>query len=388
MNLVLFDTSQRNLLYPFTLTRPVADLRVGIFTVREFWENYFKTVSYSITEKYLQQKFPNTNERDVLLINAAFIPTADFFEALKQIKDEEAITKEGMVLAAKTSLYNNWQIEDINPGRFSVHKELPGAIRYLHYPWQIFQLNDEAIRNDFKVITKGKKSAPLSPTNKTTGAENIFIEEGVKAEFVTLNAATGPIYIGKDCEIMEGSIIRGPFAMLNRSVVKMGAKIYGATTLGPNCIAGGEIKNSVLLGYSNKAHDGYLGDSVIGEWCNLGAGTSNSNLKNTAGDVNVYNKSMDIYLTPGNKCGLIMGDYSRSSINTSFNTGTITGISCNIFGEGLSPKYIPDYSWGFSNENKYHFEKACKAIDNWKRLKNQSLTEAEKNILKYIFDKL
>lgn len=388
MNIVLFDTPGRNLLYPFTQTRPVADIRIGIFTIREFWENYFNQKSYSITEKYLQHQFPPPSTNAILLINAALIPTVDFFTEINSLKNEEAIVQGGIVLAARADKYDNWSIENINPGSFSQIKSLEMPQTLLTYPWQIFQWNDNAIRSHFSIITKGKSCAALSSTNKYISSENIFIEEGAKIEYSILNGSTGPIYIGKDCEVMEGCTIRGPFAMLDGSVLKLGAKIYGATTLGPGCMAGGEIKNSILSGYSNKAHDGYLGDSVIGEWCNLGAGTSNSNLKNTAGVVKVWNNAAGEYLPVGIKCGLIMGDYSRSAINTSFNTGTITGVCSNIFGEGLLPKYIPDFTWGTANAKRYELEKAFTDIDNWKQLKNQSLSNHEKNILKHIFAQL
>ncbi|MBI3717741.1 MAG: glucose-1-phosphate thymidylyltransferase [Sphingobacteriales bacterium] len=387
MNLVLFDTSQRKLLYPFTLTRPVADIRVGIFTIREFWERYFQLTSFTITEQYLQEKFPNTTTNTVILVNSSLLPNEEFFSLLIELKDDEAIVDGENVLAAKTSSYNNWQVDDIQLEKFSTHKRV-GSADYLLYPWQIFQLNDAAIKYDYDVITMGRTSASVSSTNQLINPDKIFAEEGAKLQHAILNAEKGPIYIGKNCEIMEGSIIRGPFAMLDGSVVKMGTKIYGATVLGPKCVAGGEIKNSIMVGYSNKAHDGYLGDSVIGEWCNIGAGTSNSNLKNTADTVKVWSHEEGKFVPAGNKCGLMMGDYSRCAINTSFNTGTVTGVSCNMFGAGLSPKYIPDFSWGFTNDNKYDFSKACDAINNWKKLKNQFLTEAEKNILKHIFEQL
>ncbi|MBI1780482.1 MAG: glucose-1-phosphate thymidylyltransferase, partial [Sphingobacteriales bacterium] len=271
MNLVLFDTSQRKLLYPFTLTRPVADIRVGIFTIREFWERYFQLTSFTITEQYLQEKFPNTTTNTVILVNSSLLPNEEFFSLLIELKDDEAIVDGENVLAAKTSSYNNWQVDDIQLEKFSTHKRV-GSADYLLYPWQIFQLNDAAIKYDYDVITMGRTSASVSPTNHLINPDKIFAEEGAKLQHAILNAEKGPIYIGKNCEIMEGSIIRGPFAMLDGSVVKMGTKIYGATVLGPKCVAGGEIKNSIMVGYSNKAHDGYLGDSVIGEWCNIVAG--------------------------------------------------------------------------------------------------------------------
>jgi UDP-N-acetylglucosamine diphosphorylase/glucosamine-1-phosphate N-acetyltransferase len=253
----------------------------------------------------------------------------------------------------------------------------------LQHPWQIFENNDWAIRQDFEMLTAGRISREISSTNKIICAENIFVEAGATITCSILNAVDGPIYIGKNAEIQEGSLIRGPFALCEGSRVKMGAKIYGATTIGPYCLAGGEIKNSILTGYSNKAHDGYLGDSVIGVWCNLGAGTSNSNLKNSAGIVKVWSKEKNDYLDAGNKCGLLMGDYSRCAINTSFNTGTVTGVSCNIFGNIFTSKFIEDFTWG---HEKYIFENAISDINNWKKLKGLEITEKEIKSLKKIYE--
>jgi len=265
----------------------------------------------------------------------------------------------------------------------------------IQYPWHIFQLNEEALRYDFDQLTKGRGSAPIPASVRTIAPENIFLEEGARVEYAILNASTGPIYIGRDAEIMEGSMIRGPFALCEGSVVKMGSKIYGATTIGPHSVVGGEIRNSVIFGYSNKAHDGYLGDSVIGEWCNLGAGTSNSNLKNNAGEVKAWSPAAGKFLPVGLKCGLLMGDYSRSAINTSFDTGTVVGVCAVLFEEDLSPKYIPNFSWGYGRHRspggdtlavRYEWDKALRDIANWKKLKNQVLTDAEIRTLKHIFE--
>ncbi len=255
--------------------------------------------------------------------------------------------------------------------------------RGIQYPWEVFQYNDWALRKDFEWITAGRISQPISPTNQITAPQNIFIEEGASVECSIINASTGPVYIGKNALVMEGCMIRGPFALCEGAVLKMGAKVYGATTIGPYCSAGGEIKNSVLFANSNKAHDGYLGDSVIGEWCNLGAGTTNSNVKNTASEVTMWNNAAKDFTGVGIKAGLIMGDYSRAAINTSFNTGTIVGICCNIFGKGVPPKMVNNFTWG---SEKYDFEKALKDIDNWKKLKGQSITEEEKNILQQLYN--
>src|SRR5215467_11739207 len=214
------------------------------------------------------------------------------------------------------------------------------------------------------MVTENRTSQPIPESVQFLNKTAIFIEPGAVLNHCILNASTGPIYIGKNSTIMEGAVIRGPFALCEGAVVKMGAKIYGATTIGPYSVVGGEIKNSVIQGYSNKAHDGYLGDSVIGEWCNLGAGTSNSNVKNNAGEVTVWNPATKGYIVAGNKCGLFMGDYSRSAINTSFNTGTVVGVSCNVFADGLSPKHIPSFSWGVKGE-RYEFDKAIRDIANW-----------------------
>jgi UDP-N-acetylglucosamine diphosphorylase/glucosamine-1-phosphate N-acetyltransferase len=266
---------------------------------------------------------------------------------------------------------------------------LPGAInpsetKKLDNLIDIVKLNDWSIRQDYALITNNRKSQPISSTNKIISPENIFIEEGARVEHSIINASAGPVYIGKNAEIMEGCMIRGPFALCEGAVLKMGAKIYAATTIGPFCMGGGEIKNSVIFGHSNKAHDGYLGDSVIGEWCNLGAGTSNSNIKNTAGEVKLWNNMEHEYQPAGLKCGLMMGDYSRSAINTSFNTGTVVGVCCNVFGEGFPPKFIADFSWG---KEKYNFEKALQDIDNWKKLKGENITEQEKEILQTLYNK-
>lgn len=388
MNIVLFDTADRIQLYPFSATRPLAAIRIGIFTIGEWWENYFQQKVSVLTEAYLQEKYPLDMETDNLLINAAVIPNPYFLAELDKLQPGEALVQDELLLAAKVDVITNYDVQKLKPTSYKHHKKINQPARVLQFPWQIFQWNDEAIRLHFPIITKARVSASISSTNKIIAPQHIFLEEGARVEHAMLNASTGPIYIGKNCEIMEGSMIRGPFAMLEGSVVKMGTKIYGATTLGPQCMAGGEIKNSVLFGFSNKAHDGYLGDSVLGEWCNLGAGTSNSNLKNTAGIVNVWNKSAGEFMPSGTKCGLMMGDYSRCAINSAFNTGTVTGVCANIFGAGLLPKYIPDFSWGVTNENRYQLNRAWDDINNWKQLKNQLITNHEKNILKHIFEHL
>lgn len=261
----------------------------------------------------------------------------------------------------------------------------PGEGKRLNDITDIIRYNDWGLRQDFALITKDKIPAAIPASNKVINAAQVFIEEGATVEHCLLNAAEGPIYIAKGAMVMEGSMLRGPVSIGENAVVKMGTRIYGATTIGPYCTAGGEIKNSILSGYSNKAHDGYLGDSLLGEWCNLGAGTSNSNIKNTAGNIKLQLYGREI--NAGNKFGLIMGDYSRAAINTSFNTGTVAGVCCNIFTSGLTPKFIPDFSWGCNDAARYELPKAFTDIDNWKKLKGLHITEEEKQALTAIYKK-
>ena len=356
MKIVLNDTAIKESLYPFGIINPISSIRVGILTIKEKWERITGGTVFESIESFFDS-VNDKSERPDLLIDSNAIPTKAWWQRVHP--------------------YLNM------PGYGGLNKEDSDIIKTIVYPWQIFQLNDWAIRQDYDLITAGRTSQPISSTNKTIAPENIFIEEGAKVEHSIINASTGPVYIGKNAEVMEGCSIRGPFAIGEGAVLKMGAKVYGATTLGPYCMGGGEIKNSIFFGYSNKAHDGYLGDSVLGEWCNLGAGTSNSNIKNTAGTVKLWDNQSKSYLPAGLKAGLIMGDYSRAAINTSFNTGTVVGICCNVFGEGFPPKFISDFTWG---KERYTFAKILEDINNWKQLKSQSITEKEINILKKLYN--
>lgn len=345
MEILLDDIPFNQALYPFAAVRSMVYLRVGILSILEKWQLAFPG-KVSLTS----QQSPSRNTADeTLKVPANIIPTIDLFNHIKA---------------------ENGKSFD------------PNKYQRLDHSWQIFEYNDEAIREDFELITSGRKSREISDDNRTVCPENIFVEEGAKISFSILNAEEGPIYIGKNAVVLEGSLIRGPFAMCEGAKLKMGTKVYGATTVGPYCLAGGEIKNSVLMEYSNKAHDGYLGDSVIGAWCNLGAGTSNSNLKNTAGTVKVWDNLIRDYREAGIKCGLLMGDYSRCAINTSFNTGTVVGVCCNIFGNTVPSKYVHDFSWG--NE-RYIFEKAISDIDNWKKLKGHNISQNEINLLEKLY---
>lgn len=341
MNIFLDDNQSRQALYPFTFTRHVADIRVGILTIREKWE--------TLTGLKIFTEESDRNEESIV-IDAALVPTSDNYEEIVEGARNNALS-----------------------GKDTIKK--------LEQPWNIFQLNDWALRKDFELLTKERTSQALSTTNQLISPGNIFIEEGAIVEYCMLNASTGPIYIGKDALLMEGCMIRGPFSIGENAVLKMGSKIYGATTIGPHCTGGGEIKNSVLFAHSNKAHDGYLGDSVIGEWCNLGAGTSNSNVKNTGGDVKYITGNGLNSVSAGNKAGLLMGDYSRAAINTAFNTGTIVGVCCNVFGEAPA-KLINNFSWG---RERYIFEKVISDISNWKKMKGQELTENEIEMLRLLY---
>ena len=376
-------------LHPFTLTRQIQDIRIGILTIREKWEQMLGLPSFDKKEDDYKDLDRSISISDAVkdggtcfMIHGNILPTPKLIKATWKLKNGEFLSVKG----SDGIIFRFTKKEIREKHKIQVKKavtirEKPIAIQF---PWNIFQLNDWAICQDFDLLTTKRKSQPLSKTNKVIKPSGIFIEKGVKIEHCILNASAGPVYIGKDAEIMEGSMVRGPFAMGEGSLLKMGTKVYGATSLGPWCIGGGEIKNSVLFGYSNKAHDGYLGDSVIGEWCNLGAGTTNSNLKNNAGEIKLW--------TPigktdaGKKCGVMMGDYSRTAVNTSINTGTVIGVCCNVFGMGLTPKYIPPFSWGSDGFNRYGFEKALTDIEAWKKLKKHTLSDNEKSVLKYIFE--
>lgn len=382
MPIILFDTSQRNLLYPFTYIRAIADIRVGILTIRERWEKLTKQKVYILTEPYLQTVYASLPGGENILVNASVIADENLTALIMNLQLNEAIVKDGEVIAGVSAGKEEWNMGTIIPEKFRkcISYDLP--LKKLIYPWHIFQLNDELIRSDFTLITANRLQQFVTNMNGWTAPENIFIEDGAVISHCFINASEGPVYLGKNTIIMEGCMIRGPFATGEGSVLKMGTRIYGATTIGPYCTAGGEIKNAVMMGYSNKAHDGYLGDAVIGEWCNLGAGTSNSNVRNDASVVYI-NKGQKNSVAVGLKCGLLMGDYSRSAVNTSFNTGTFAGISSNIFGQGFAPKHLPNFTWGYTQ--RYIFDKAIEHIANWKKLKQHDLTSADIQILEHLY---
>lgn len=391
MNKIIFteEYCQPENLYPFTLTRQIQDIRVGILTIREKWEILLGLPSFDRNEDDYKDLDRSVTIEDAasdgvcLMIHSNVLPSPKLIKAIRNLKNGEFISvndNAGIVFRVTKK-----EISEKHKIAVTKSISVKEDVKTIQYPWDIFRLNDWAIRQDFELLTKKRKSQSVPKSNKVIDPENIFLEKGAIVQHSILNASAGPVYIGKNAEVMEGAIIRGPFALGEGACLKMGAKVYGATSIGPYCIAGGEIKNSVLFGYSNKAHDGYLGDSVIGEWCNMGAGTTNSNLKNNAGEVKVWTPKG--LVSAGMKCGVMMGDYSRTAINTSINTGTVIGVCCNVFGNGLTPKYIPNFSWGSEGVKRYEFEKALQDIEGWKKLKTQSVTENEKSILKYIFNR-
>ncbi len=345
MNILLDDISFKNSLFPFGVVRSPAHTRIGILTIFEKWQFYFPGKIFIASEKLIR----DFDKSDCIEYPANFIPSFEFLKKLSVLNEKLPFSPD---------------------------------CKILEHPWQIFEYNNWAVNEDFKMITQGRNSQPVPAGNHAVSPENIFIEQGASINFSILNAEGGPIYIGKNAEIEEGCLLRGPISIGEGSRIKMGTKIYGATTIGPYCLAGGEIKNSLLMAFSNKGHDGYLGDSVIGEWCNLGAGTSNSNLKNNASIVKIWSKKDNDFIAAGTKCGLLMGDYSRCAINTSFNTGTVVGVCCSIFENPFPSKFIDSFSWG---DKKYIFEKAITDIDNWKKLKNKEITENEIQSLKKIY---
>jgi UDP-N-acetylglucosamine diphosphorylase/glucosamine-1-phosphate N-acetyltransferase len=383
MNYILFDGDVRNSLLPFTYTRPVADIRVGILTIREKWEKYLGLTTTTITEEYLEEKYPMVEMAENVLINASFCPTKSLVEKVKNLSKNEAIFKGEDVIAFFTS--DSQEVVNFDDYR---QIEFDEALLQIKNTWDIFSLNDKAIQEDFDLITEGRKSQSIPEGTRYLRKENIFIEEGAEIIFATLNASKGPIYIGKDTEIMEGSVVRGPFAMCKHSVLKLNTKIYGATTLGPYCKVGGEVNNSVLMGYSNKGHDGFLGNSVLGEWCNLGADTNNSNLKNNYAEVKLWDYETGRFAKTGLQfCGLMMGDHSKCGINTMFNTGTVIGVSANVFGSGFPRNFIPSYSWGgASGFTEYKTNKVFEVAEVVMQRRNLVFDDKDQKILTHVFE--
>lgn len=386
MQLILFDDHSWENLLPLSFTRPVADLRVGILTIAEKWAKHLGFEPSFLTRKHLSQKFSLLSGDNNLLVNGSLLPTKDIIKALLNLKKGEALKKGETLLAVYTEVFSD---QDFSPEEWKEKAgEYPGEISLIDFPWKIFQLNGQEIEADMALLTEGRRSEPLSDTVRAIAPENIFVEPGFKGEHITLNASTGPFYLGRNSEIMEGSVIRGPFALCEGSTVKLSAKIYGPTTIGPYSKAGGEINNSVIHSNSNKGHDGFLGNAVMGEWCNIGADTNNSNLKNNYSEVKVWNYARQRFIKSGLQfCGLIMGDHSKCGINTMFNTGTVVGVAANIFGSGFPRNFIPSFTWGgaagmSTNQMNKVLETAALVMER----RGVQLEEEDKNILQWIFD--
>ena len=386
MQIILFDIASRAEFHPFSLTRPISAFRCGIFTAKERWELALQNEAFTLTENYLTEAYPFsvTEGDEFLYINASVVFSKELLHEIKALTAESALLRNNNIVAVRTKNKLSFPLT-ADQTKHCKAVELNVAVRFLHYPYDMVLVNDQLIRTDVELIRSKKLSAPVSLTNQLINPEQIFIEEGAVVEFCTLNASTGPIYIGKDALLMEGSMIRGPFVALDNAVVKMGSKIYGATTVGKKCTVGGEIKNTIFFDYSNKAHDGYLGDAIIGSWCNIGAGASCSNVKNTAGEVKLWNPLLHQWISAGTKCGVMLGDYSKVSINASLTTGMVSGICSNILTTGLSPKFIADFTWNIHTGEKYRLEKAFHDIENWMQMKQQTLTNNDKQILEYIY---
>lgn len=382
MNYILFDGPHRNALLPFTFTRPVADIRVGILTIREKWEKHLGYTTTTITEEYLSEKWPMVEMENNVMINASFLPNDILAEMVKNLELNQAIFYDDEVIA----FYAN-EGEEVNFDSFDVIEYTDECIKIEH-TWDIFQKNDAAIREDYELLTEDRYSQPIPKSVNVIAPENIFIEEGAKLEFVTLNASTGPIYIGKNAEIMEGSVIRGPFALCESGRVKLATKVYGATTVGPHSVIGGEVNNSVLFGYSNKGHDGFLGNAVLGEWCNIGADSNNSNLKNNYEEVKLWSYESESFAKTGLQfCGLMMGDHSKCGINTMFNTGTVVGVSANIFGAGFPRNFVASFSWGgASGFMTYITKKAFETAKIVMARRNVEFSEQDAKILEHVFE--
>ena len=383
MNYILFDGSVRNQLLPFTYTRPVADIRVGILTIREKWEKMLGFTTSTVTEDYLIEKFPMIEMERNIFINASILPSENLVNIIENLSENKALFIGDEPLAFFAA-----EDEEVDFDTYDVLEYSYDDILRIENTWDIFKLNGEAIKRDFELLTSDRESQPIPEMTVAFNKEQIFIEEGAVLPLCSLNANEGPIYIGKDSEIMEGSMIRGPFALCENATVKMSAKIYGATTIGPHSKVGGEVNNCVIFGFSNKGHDGFLGNSVLGEWCNLGADTNNSNLKNNYAEVRLWDYETEGFAKTGLQfCGLMMGDHSKCGINTMFNTGTVVGVSANIFGSGFPRNFIPSFSWGGSaGMITYKTNKAFEVAEVVMSRRNLEFTELDVQILEHVFE--
>ena len=385
MQLVFSDAQYWGDFLPLTFTRPVAELRIGILTFQERWKKLLEIEDIAfLTEDYLQEKFKKTESKESLLIVPNFLPTESVLEQIKKIKQGEALIYQNEVIIAKLDM-SNFSLSQITK-----MTDVEGELLFVKSPSDIFTYNQQFLDYDFELLTRNRKSQELSETNNFLGdKEDLFIEEGAEIEFATLNCKTGKIYVGKNAEIMEGTMIRGSLALCEGSKINMGAKVYGATTIGPYSKVGGEVNNIVIFGYSNKGHEGFIGNSVIGEWCNLGADTNSSNLKNNYANVKLWNYRLSKFVDTGLQfCGLIMGDHSKSAINTQFNTGTVVGVAANIFKTGFPPNLVKSFSWGGMNgDESYRLDKVLEVMEKVMQRRKVDLTDVDKNIISHLYNK-
>ena len=388
-NIILFDDESREQMLPLSYTRPVAEIRTGIFTIRERWERLLKGKASYITSEYLADRYPMHIEDDNIVINGALMPNDRLVRLMEQMEPNEALMDQGNLIAARLNskqfehLLHEESIEEI-----SGIELVDTPFIHLAYPWDLFLFLRATIEYDFDLITHGRTSQSIPSNNQVISADAIFLEEGAQVTCSILNAQSGPIYIGKNAQVMEGSVIRGPVTIGEGSIVKMGSKIYGPTAIGPDCRVGGELKEVVMLGHSNKAHDGFLGNSIIGEWCNLGAGTTVSNLKNNYSNVRMWDHTTQSMRDTGLQfLGMVMGDHSKAGIQSMFNTGTMVGVACNIFGEGFPPKFIPSFSWGGASGLVPHrIEEAMETATRVMARRDITFGETDEKIFRNVFN--
>lgn len=388
MNYILFDDNRKNNLLPFTHTRPIADIRCGILTMRNRWEKHLQNKTSTLSDAYLQEVFPIHFTEHNIYINSAVIAHNKVMEAIHRLELNHALVQGNTIIAYRTaSAFSSFdQLHESANSATKVNYE--DTIIMLQNVWDIFSLNGKILELDFEHLTLGRESEPLPKWVTVVGDGKIFIEKGAVINPCIINTTAGSVYIGMDAEIMEGCLIRAPFALCTHAVLKMGAKIYGPTTIGDGCKVGGEVNNVVFFANSNKGHDGFIGNAVIGEWCNLGADTNCSNLKNNYDEVKIWSETEKQMIKTGLQfCGLLMGDHSKCGINTMFNTGTVVGVSCNIFGASFPDKFIPSFTWGgVENTTQYNFGKAIEAANKMMQRRNTSLTESEEKVLWHIFN--
>lgn len=388
MNYILFGDQTRNHLLPFTFTRPIADIRLGILTIREKWEKMLNSKTSTLTEEYLNLKFPLVKEADNILINSSILPNETIVEELHKLSPNQTLITGETIIALRLKAEDieilDWDVLDsVTP------MQTMSSPKKINFLWDLIEMNEAVLRSDFDMITKNRTSQPIPDHVRVTKPENVFLEEGAILENIIINASEGPVYIGKNAQIMDGSILRGPLAVGEESKVRMGAKIYGATSIGPYCKIGGEVSHSIIFGYTNKAHDGFLGHSVIGEWCNLGADTNTSNLKNSYENVRLWDYQEESFVkTDLQFCGTFMADHSKCGINTMFNTGTVVGVGAQVFGSGFMRNFIPSFSWGsVSGFSVHNIDKSVNIAKRVYARRDLEFTKIDEDILRYIYDR-